>query len=37
MSQCNEILKAAQQSARALVKQLELNQTDRLVMAESCT
>ncbi len=37
MSQCNEILKAARQSARALVKQLELNQTDRLVMAESCT
>ena len=37
MSGCIEILKTAQESARALVKQLEFNQTDRLVMAESCT
>ena len=32
-----EMLQAAQRSAQALVEQLEVNQTDRLVIAESCT
>ena len=37
MSGYSEFLLATQESARALVEQLKVNQTDRLVMAESCT
>ena len=37
MNGCSEIIQAAEDSARALVEQLEANRTDRLVIAESCT
>ncbi len=36
MNGCSEIIRAAEDSARALVEQLESNRTDRFVIAETC-